>query len=160
MERVLPEGSTPRRIELSEIFQGSKSLLISEPNLWEDRVQATDLYIPYRTMLFFTAGAAFAQTHDIGEVYSGFINSNHAKELDCSAAFLNSLNALSEDVGAVRFRIPFREMTKTEVVRLAKELDVPIGRTYSCQVYSDVPCGVCPNCVDRLNALEEARLVI
>jgi len=34
-------------------------------------------------------------------------------------------------------------------------LDVPIGRTYSCQASSKFPCGACPNCVERLNALSE-----
>jgi 7-cyano-7-deazaguanine synthase len=121
-------------------------------------VEANDLYIPYRTLLFFSAGAAFAQTHDMTDVYSGFINSNHAKELDCSAAFLNSLEALSENVGPVRFHIPFRNKTKKEVAEIAKQLGVPIGRTYSCQVFSDAPCGACPNCVERLNALQEAGL--
>ena len=39
-------------------------------------------YLPYRTMLFFAVAAARAQTLRILSVYSGFINSNHAKEID------------------------------------------------------------------------------
>lgn len=158
--RVLPAGSTPpERIDMSGIFRGSRSRLIAEPNLWTDAVEANDLYIPYRTLLFFSAGAAFAQTRGLSDVYSGFINSNHAKEIDCSAAFLNGLDALSENVGPVRFKIPFRDKSKKDVAVLAKELRVPIGTTYSCQVYSDVPCGACPNCVERLNALQLAGLL-
>jgi len=158
--RVLPAGSTPpERVDMSGIFRGSRSRLIAEPNLWTDAVEANDLYIPYRTLLFFSAGAAFAQTRGLSDVYSGFINSNHAKEIDCSAAFLNGLDALSENVGPVRFKIPFRDRSKKDVAELAKELGVPIGTTYSCQVYSDVPCGACPNCVERLNALQLAGLL-
>jgi 7-cyano-7-deazaguanine synthase len=93
------------------------------------------------------------------EVYSGFINSNHAKELDCSSAFLNNLGVLAENVGAVRFHTPFRDKSKKDVAALAHQLGVPIGRTYSCQVYSDIPCGACPNCVERLSALRELGLV-
>ena len=33
------------------------------------------------------------------------------------------------------------------------ELNAPIEITYSCQVNSDMPCGACPNCVDRINAI-------
>lgn len=76
------------------------------------------------------------QTRGLSEVYSGFINSNHAKELDCSTTFLNSLDALSENLGPVRFNLPFRDKTKREVTEIAKRLSVPIGRTFSCQVYS------------------------
>jgi 7-cyano-7-deazaguanine synthase len=159
LRKVLPrDGVSPHRVDLSGIFHGCRSRLIVEPDLWTERVQGDELYIPYRTLLFFAAGAAFAQTHGMREVYSGFINSNHAKELDCSAAFLNTLDALSESVGPVRFHIPFRAKTKKEVVEIAKRLSVPIGKTYSCQVYSDVPCGACPNCVERINALHEAGL--
>lgn len=158
--RVLPAGSTPpERVDMSGIFRGSRSRLIAEPNLWTEAVEANDLYIPYRTLLFFSAGAAFAQTRGLSDVFSGFINSNHAKEIDCSAAFLNGLDALSENVGPVRFKIPFRDKSKKDVAELAKELGVPIGTTYSCQAYSDVPCGACPNCVERLNALQLAGLL-
>lgn len=161
LQDVLPKDGieAATRFDISAIFRGSRSRLIVEPNLWTEPVVSDDLYIPYRTLLFFSAAAAIAQTRDLTEVYSGFINSNHAKELDCSATFLNNLDALSENVGPVRFNLPFREMTKTEVAKLAKRLSVPIGRTFSCQVYSDVPCGACPNCVDRLDALTELELL-
>lgn len=160
LHTVLPAGGLPpQRIDISGIFRGSRSRLIAEPNLWTEQIEADDLYIPYRTLLFFSAGAAFAQTHGLTNVYSGFINSNHAKELDCTTAFFNGLDALSANVGLVRFQIPFREKTKREVAELAKMLGVPIGKTYSCQVYSDVPCGACPNCVERLSALREAGLL-
>ena len=148
----------PIRIDVSGIFLGSKSRLICEPDLWSEKVNDDELYIPYRTMFFFTAAAAYAQTHGYDEVYSGFINSNHAKELDCTSEYLNGLDALSENVGPVRFRIPFRENSKREVVEKAMELGVPIGQTFSCQVYSSTPCGACPNCVERLTALEMAGL--
>lgn len=156
---VLPPTSLPpERLDISDIFRGSPSRMIVEADLWNETITDDDLYIPYRTMLFFSVAAARAQTLKIINVYSGFINSNHAKEIDCSAAFMNGLEELSKDVGAVRFHSPLREMSKTDVVRLALELDVPIGRTFSCQASSSFPCGACPNCVERLNALAEAGI--
>ena len=98
--------------------------------------------------------AAYAQSADLTDVYSGFINSNHAKELDCSATFLNQLDGLAENVGPVRFHMPFRNWSKAQVVAEAVRLNVAIGQTFSCQLFSDTPCGACPNCVERLNALE------
>jgi 7-cyano-7-deazaguanine synthase len=157
LRSVLPQTdlvAPPARVDISAIYRGSSSRLITEPDLWTEHVDAEDLYIPYRTLLFFSVSASIAQTRGILIVYSGFINSNHAKELDCSAAFLNGLDALSRDVGPVRFEMPFRDRSKAEIVQLAKQLGVPIGRTYSCQLFSDVPCGACPNCVERLAAIE------
>jgi 7-cyano-7-deazaguanine synthase len=132
--------------------------MIVEADLWKEAVSDDDLYLPYRTMLFFAVAAARAQTLRILNVYSGFINSNHAKEIDCSTEFMNGLEELSRGVGAVRFHAPFREKTKADVVRQALELGVPIGRTFSCQASSSFPCGACPNCVERLNALAEAGI--
>jgi 7-cyano-7-deazaguanine synthase len=159
LRQVLPREGVlaPERIDVSGVFSGSRSRLIVEPNLWSEHVTDEDLYIPYRTLLFFSIGAACAQTRGLVDVYSGFINSNHAKELDCSASFLNSLDALAENVGPVRFYMPFRQWPKSKVVAEATRLGVRVGATYSCQLFSDTPCGACPNCVERLNAIEANR---
>lgn len=159
VKEVLPQkASPPERLDISDIFKGSSSRMIVEADLWTETVSDDDLYIPYRTMLFFSVAAARAQTLGILDVYSGFINSNHAKEIDCSTAFMNGLEELSKGVGAVRFHAPFRERSKADVARRALELGVPIGRTFSCQASSSFPCGACPNCVERLKALAEAGI--
>lgn len=159
LQVVLPRMNSfsPEQIDISGIYRGSGSRLIREPDLWKEYVTDDDLYIPYRTLLFFSLGAAFAQSHGMVDVYSGFINSNHAKEIDCSASFLNGLDALAHNVGPVRFHMPFRDWSKSQVVAEAIRLSVPIGMTYSCQLFSDTPCGACPNCVERLNAIEANR---
>ena len=133
VQKVLPISdlvSPVLRIDISSIYQHSTSRLIAEPNLWKEHVEDDELYIPYRTLLFFSVGACIAQTRGFDSVYSGFINSNHAKELDCSAAFLNGLDSLSRNLGPIKFELPFRDWSKADVVRRASELKVPIGRTY------------------------------
>lgn len=157
---VLPKQVlTPERNDISDIFRGSKSRLIREADLWSENVQDDDLYVPYRTFFFYAAAAARAQTLGITKVYTGFINSNHAKEIDCTAEFMNKLDGLSEQVGPVRFSSPFRYHSKTDVTREALRLGVPIGRTFSCQAASQLPCGACPNCVERLTALRATGLL-
>ena len=160
VNEVLPPGlPQPQRFDISDIFRGSQSRLILEADLWTEDVKDDDLYIPYRTMLFFAAAAARSQTMGILDVFTGFINSNHAKEIDCTAAFMKSLDGLTSAIGPVRFHSPFRFSSKSDVAKAAVDLGVPIGRTYSCQASSHFPCGACPNCVERLNALKEAKLV-
>ena len=160
VNEVFPgEMRRPERFDISDIFRGSASRLIREADLWTEEVKDDDLYIPYRTMLFFAAAAARAQTVGILDVYTGFINSNHAKEIDCASAFMNSLDALTSTIGPVRVHSPFRYSSKADVARAAVELGVPVGRTYSCQASATFPCGACPNCVERLSALKLAELV-
>ncbi|WP_316390736.1 7-cyano-7-deazaguanine synthase [Citrobacter farmeri] len=160
VNEVLPsQMQRPERFDISDIFRDSQSRLIREADLWTEDIKDDDLYIPYRTMLFFAAAAARAQIVSILNVYTGFINSNHAKEIDCTAAFMNNLDELTSTIGPVRFHSPFRYSSKADVARVAAELGVPIGRTYSCQASAQFPCGACPNCVERLSALKEAKLV-
>ena len=142
-------------INVSSIYKQSKSRFIIPANLWEDNIKAEDLYIPYRNVLLLTIAASYAQTIGESYVYSAFINSNHAKEIDCSSAFFDKLEGLLSEYGSVKIKMPFRDMSKYEVARLGIELQAPIGKTFSCQASPDIPCGACPNCVDRLNALKQ-----
>lgn len=140
------------------LYRESKSRMIIEANLWNDHIVVNDLYLPYRNLLFLSLASAYAQSLGIRDVYSAFINSNHAKEIDCSMEFFTKLEQLLSGYGSVCIYMPFREMTKTEVARLGLSLNAPIEKTYSCQVNSEIPCGACPNCVDRLTALNNIIL--
>lgn len=142
-------------IKIGDIYKYSESRMIKEANLWKDEVKAEDLYLPYRNLLFLSAASAFAQSLGIKTVYSAFINSNHAKEIDCSLNFFTELETLLKEYGSVEIKFPFRYLTKYDVAKKGLELGIAIDETYSCQVNSKSPCGVCPNCVDRLNAINK-----
>jgi 7-cyano-7-deazaguanine synthase len=152
---LLPPSALPAaaRISVPDVYRGSRSRLIEEADLWTEQVKADDMYLPYRNLLLLTIGAAFAQGRGLRHLYTAFINSNHAKEIDCSAAFFQELGRVLSSYGGVEVVMPFRQMTKGEVAQIGIELGVPIASTYSCQVASKVPCGACPNCVDRLEAI-------
>jgi 7-cyano-7-deazaguanine synthase len=155
LKRLLPKEyfENIRVIDIKDIYKGSTSRMIKEPNLWEEEVVADDLYLPYRNLLFLSIAASVAQTEGITEVYSAFINSNHAKEIDCSKDFFDNLGSLLENYGPINIQMPFRFHSKKEVADIGISLGVPIAETFSCQASSTVHCGVCPNCVDRLSAL-------
>lgn len=157
LTEVLPDEyvSKIEIIDVSEIYKYSNSKFIKETNLWEEKITAEDLYIPYRNVLILTIAASFARTLGLNYVYSAFINSNHAKEIDCSNDFFNNLENLLSEYGSVKIEMPFRDFSKFEVAKLGIELGAPIGKTFSCQASPDVPCGACPNCVDRLEAFKK-----
>jgi 7-cyano-7-deazaguanine synthase len=153
--RLLPDGYAARTevINVSDIYRGCKSRLIAEPDLWHDEITAEDLYLPYRNLLLLSIGAAYAQARDYSCLYAAFINSNHAKEIDCSAKFFEMLSGVLLEYGSVEIKMPFRELSKYEVAKIGLAVEAPIAHTFSCQAASRVPCGACPNCVDRLEAL-------
>jgi 7-cyano-7-deazaguanine synthase len=153
--RVLPTNvrAQVEIVRIADIYKGCRSRLIAAPDLWSDDVTGDDLYLPYRNLLMLSVGAAFAQARGHARLYSAFINSNHAKEIDCSAEFFEQLGTMLSDYGTVRIEMPFRNLTKTEVAAIGLRLGAPIAETYSCQAATTVPCGACPNCVDRAKAL-------
>ncbi|WP_411378430.1 7-cyano-7-deazaguanine synthase [Lysinibacillus fusiformis] len=57
------------------------------------------------------------------------------------------------EYSSVKIVMPFRELEKYDLILEGKELNVPMAITYSCQTNSKVPCGVCPNCIDREEAI-------
>jgi 7-cyano-7-deazaguanine synthase len=140
-------------IDISSVYAGSASRLIRETDLWKERISHDDLYLPYRNILLLSVVAAHSQAFGGGDVYAAFINSNHALEIDSSAAFFRQLAKLFRAYGGVKVLMPFRNYSKYQVAKIGVRLGAPIGQTFSCQVNSTVPCGVCPNCVDRLEAL-------
>lgn len=157
LKQVIPSDlrDAIQTIDISQVYQGATSKLIIEPNLWTDNMAGDPLYLPYRNLLMLSVGAAFAQAHGYSRLFAGFINSNHAKEIDCSASFFIELDKILCEYGSVRIEMPFREMSKYEVACIGINLNVPLGTTFSCQAASVVPCGACPNCVDRLEAFKQ-----
>jgi len=157
LRKLLPKECLKHLIvvDVSSVYNGSESRLIQETDLWTEKIDKDDLYLPYRNILLLSIAAARAQSAGGGDVYTAFINSNHAVEIDCSAGFFEQLASLLRAYGGVRVKMPFRFKSKLQVARLGVKLGVPIGETFSCQVNSDVPCGACPNCVDRLEALSK-----
>jgi len=160
LKSVLPSNYVKKIevIDVSQIYKHSTSKFIKASNLWEEKITADDLYIPYRNVLILTIAASFARTLELNNVYSAFINSNHAKEIDCSNDFFNNLENLLSEYGSVKIEMPFRNFSKFEVAKLGIELGAPIGKTFSCQASPTIPCGACPNCVDRLDALKKLSL--
>jgi 7-cyano-7-deazaguanine synthase len=156
---VLPPASASRlrTIDLSSVYSESSSRLIKSSNLWTETVADQDYYLPYRNVLLLSAAVAFAQSGGMDTVYAAFINSNHAKEIDCSRSFFEQLCEFLRSYGGVALETPFRDLTKSEVAHLGAELGAPIGETFSCQANSEGHCGACPNCIDRLEALDAVR---
>jgi len=157
LKKVLPPLYVDRieTVDVQSVYKKSSSKFIKPVNLWKDDISADDLYIPYRNVLLLTIGATFAQTVNLSNVYSAFINSNHAKEIDCSNEFFSKMESMLIDYGSVKINMPFRYYTKYEVAKIGISLGVSIGQTFSCQASPTIPCGACPNCVDRLEALKQ-----
>ncbi len=70
---------------------------------------------------------------------------------DCSEAFISAISKLvSEHTdGRVSVVAPFLTWTKRDVFDYFCSTEIPIAITYSCEVGTEPPCGMCASCRDR-----------
>lgn len=155
LKHVLPKAYSKRIniIRLPKVYEGSGSRLINEPNLWRDRVEDADLHLPHRNLLLLSIGVAFAESRNICQLYAAFIETHRAPGTDCCESFFKLLTDVLSRTGKTALKLPFKRFSKSQVAKIGVTLKAPIEQTFSCLAASRVPCGACPNCVDRSNAL-------
>lgn len=120
-------------------------------------------YVPFRNGLFLSYVAAIA--YSLGAKY--ILYGAHADDAagnaypDCSPEFYRHMaEAINLGTGKkVQLSAPLIHFNKTDVVSLGLDLKVPYGLTWSCYNGGEAACGVCPTCLDRLEAFEANRVV-
>ncbi len=122
--------------------------------------------VPMRNLTFLSIAAAFADEYSVPYIGIGV----HALDVpypDCRPEFITAaeaaINASSVYVAETKNRIhiyaPFLGMSKVDIAKLGVKLGVPYEHTYSCYAGTEPPCGVCPTCRQREEALRAAGLL-
>ena len=116
-------------------------------------------YLPARNIVFYGVAAAYAETLGADKIVFGS-NADDAKELpDATPGFIELMNELIKagtkagKEGAIAEIVnPLLTRSKTEVLRLAIKLKVPLQLTWSCYENAKTPCGKCRGCRMRSEA--------
>jgi len=71
---------------------------------------------------------------------------------DCTINFQNGIQSIFDLYSAnkIHFTAPFIEWSKKEIWKFAKENNVPLEATYSCEAGGSMPCGKCLSCKDLI----------
>lgn len=111
-----------------------------------------DAFLPERNLLFLLAGSAYAYQYNITRVAIGFLSEINSIFPDQTKKFLEMAQRLiSYAVGRETTIVtPLMNYTKRDVIEIAKRKG--ITGTYSCHAGTDVPCGQCVSCLERMNA--------
>jgi 7-cyano-7-deazaguanine synthase len=119
----------------------------------------TTAYVPARNLIFYGFAVAYAETLNTDAIVFGS-NADDAQELpDATPDFIRRMNELVETgtrmgVNGPPAKIidPLINFSKTDVLRLAINLKVPLELTWSCYEDVELPCGKCRGCRTRLDA--------
>ena len=124
--------------------------------------KTSSAYVPARNIVFYGVAAAYAETLKVNRIIFGS-NADDAKELpDARPTFIQLMNELLRGgtrAGSEGFVIeavnPLIHYNKSEVLKLALTLKVPLQLTWSCYEDSKIPCGKCRGCINRQTAFNQ-----
>ena len=145
---------------------GGSSLTDETMSIPNEGVQADVIpstYVPGRNTVFIAIALSLAEAKNAQAIYLGINAVDYSGYPDCRPEYLaayQQLANLSSKAGveghAPQLIAPLVKDSKTDIVRRALALNVPIADTWSCYQGGDVPCGVCDSCRIRDRALIEA----
>jgi 7-cyano-7-deazaguanine synthase len=119
----------------------------------------TPEWFPFRNQFLVTVAAAYAVTHDFGEVLVGTVGSDGARHADGTAEFVEAIDRVTRlQEGSIRVRAPFADVDPVEVIRRSGLPDGVIRWTFSCHT-GTLACGRCPGCDRRRTLFREALAV-
>jgi 7-cyano-7-deazaguanine synthase len=117
-------------------------------------------YVPNRNMIFLALAAAYAESNGVNEVYYGAQKQDMYGYWDTTPEFLKRVNAAFalNRRSAIQIHAPFVDKSKADILRIGLSIEVDYAQTWSCYVGSELACGQCPTCAERLNAFAELGL--
>lgn len=103
-------------------------------------------FVPNRNLIMLAIIAGIAESNGISHVFLGI-----QKDLypDTTLKWLKSIEPLFPNI---KIHAPLVELEKSEVVKLASKLKVPLELTRSCYASTEIPCLVCRSCLRRAKA--------
>lgn len=114
-------------------------------------------YVPFRNLLFISTALSLAETMKINEVYLAINSDDNANFWDYRNDFVEKINVIATLNTSIQIKTPFINLSKTEVVRLARQLNVDLNDTITCyQPNEATECGFCLSCITKQKALKNS----
>lgn len=162
----------------NEIFKTEQSSLTGKremPEMTYDEIIASEgpspTVVPFRNANLLSVATSVAVTLGASQIWAGMhaTDANNWAYPDCTPEFLGAFAACVY-IGTyhqVQLKFPFIWLQKTDLIPLAAEYSAPLNVTWSCyqpvqyaqlvkqpadERYSYKQCGVCPTCVERIEA--------
>ena len=154
-----PDGNVrpmvPLRFDMTDVYPRTHWAILGKAPAFDTPDDA--VYLEGRNIVLLSKAAVFMARAQIGRVWIGPLAGNPFP--DASAAFFDAFaRGLSIGLATpVEIEAPFGSLHKADVIRLGRELGVPLELTLSCmQPEAGLHCGRCSKCRERRDAFAEA----
>lgn len=114
--------------------------------------------VPNRNMLLLAVATAHAVSTSADAVAYGAHSGDHAIYPDCRADFVYAMKQVMKtcDYRPIQLMAPFLSMDKGDIALMGASLKVPYEDTWTCYKGSQLACGKCGACQERLEAFAKA----
>ena len=113
-------------------------------------------YVPFRNANLLAIATSFAEARGADAIFIGVQALDYSGYPDCRPAFIDAFRKVIElgtqETAHIELFTPFINMTKTDILKLGKELHVPYEHTWSCYQNEEHACGTCGSCHFRCEA--------
>lgn len=117
--------------------------------------------VPFRNGIMLSIACGIAESRGLKRVMIANHAGDHAIYPDCRAAFINAMSKAMNKGTYVGIEItaPYTNITKTDIARHGKALNLDYVTTWSCYKGGEKHCGKCGTCVERKEALQGAGII-
>ncbi len=119
-------------------------------------------YVPGRNTVFIAIALSFAEARKARQIVLGINAMDYSGYPDCRPDYLTAYQALANlasktgrEGHGIKLWAPLLKLKKTQIIKEALRLGIPIERTWSCYNGTEKPCGLCDSCRIRDGALKE-----
>ena len=124
----------------------------------EDSMKVT--VVPNRNAIMMTIAFGLATSQGANAVAMAVHGGDHFIYPDCRPEFIESFATMQkhalDGLADIELYTPFLHTDKTEIARQAHQYNVPIDKTWSCYKGTELHCGRCGTCVERIEAFHLA----
>ena len=117
-------------------------------------------YVPFRNGNILAIATSWAEVIGAKHIFIGAMQVDYSGYPDCRADFFKeyqkAINEGTKPETQITIETPILNYTKSDVVREAISLNVPLEYTWSCYQSEHKACGKCDSCLKRLKGFKEA----
>lgn len=151
-------------IPLAFIGQYFKSSLLESPenipveDYDDENMKST--VVPFRNGIMMAVACGLAESRDLRHVMLANHGGDHAVYPDCRPEFIDafSLAMTRGTYLGVDIFAPYTNISKSDIARRGKKINVDYSLTYSCYRGGEKHCGICATCRERRQALADAGI--
>ncbi len=133
---------------------------IPEGHYADENMKST--VVPFRNGIMLSIAAGLAESRGLKKVMLANHGGDHAIYPDCRPGFVEAMSeAIKQGTyDGITIDAPYTNITKSDIARIGKKIGVDYNLTYSCYKGGEKHCGKCGTCVERMEALRDAGILI